>query len=362
MPDDVPDFASLGLREELLQTLREVGYETPTPIQAATIPPLLAGRDVVGLAQTGTGKTAAFALPVLDRLDLTQKKPQALVLAPTRELALQVCEAFEHYASGTPGVKVLPVYGGQSYGVQLSALRRGVHVVVGTPGRVIDHLNRGTLDLSELRFLVLDEADQILDAGFLPAIRRILKGCPAERQLALFTATASDSVRSLISELFDDALVVETEGRHRPVSTLTTVNINVPGGRRFPVLESLLDESVEGGTLIFTNTRGQCDELAEALVEAGYRCAVYRGDMDKLERRRNLRDFRDGALPVLISTDLAARGLDVESIGRVINYHLPRELKNYLHRAGRTARAGKPGTVVNLVTPRDRNLIKRLGE
>src|SRR5690606_30214982 len=172
------NFSELGLREELLQTLREVGYETPTPIQAATIPPLLAGRDVVGLAQTGTGKTAAFALPVLDRLDLNQKKPQALVLAPTRELALQVCEAFEHYASGTPGVKVLPVYGGQSYGVQLSALRRGVHVVVGTPGRVIDHLNRGTLDLSELRFLVLDEADEMLNMGFAEDVDTILAETP----------------------------------------------------------------------------------------------------------------------------------------------------------------------------------------
>jgi superfamily II DNA/RNA helicase len=216
------------------------------------------------------------------------------------------------------------------------------------------------LSLHDVRFLVLDEADQILDQGFLPAVKRILKGTPIERQLALFTATASDPIQILIGEMFRDAEVIETRGRHRLVSSLITDNRKVPNGKRFPLLEEVLAEPVEGGTLIFANTREQCDKIAEEMIKNDYRCALYRGDMDKKERRKNLQELRDGTLEVLISTDLGARGLDVENVDRVINYHLPKEMKNYLHRAGRTARAGRKGTVINFVTERDENLIKRL--
>lgn len=366
----MPTFRSLELLPSLLATLDEQGLTHLTGIQERALPPLLRGESVAGVAETGSGKTLAYVLPLLQAVKRREEesgaetlpgRPRAIVLAPSSDLGEQVARVMKTFTHDTR-VRVRAALGGIAMKVARRNVAGAFDVLVATPGRLEQLLKMELVSLSGVRFLVLDEADQILDAGFLPAIRRILKGCPAERQLALFTATASDAVRDLIGELFHNALVVETEGRHRPVSSLTTVNVEVPDGRRFPVLESLLDESVDGGTLIFTNTRGQCDELAEALVEAGYRCAVYRGDMDKVERRRNLRDFRDGALPVLISTDLAARGLDVETIGRVINYHLPRELKNYLHRAGRTARAGKSGTVVNLVTPRDKNLMRRLGE
>mgnify|MGYP003637194368 FL=1 len=221
-------------------------------------------------------------------------------------------------------------------------------------------MQQDLVNLFDVRTLVLDEVDQILDEGFLPAVKRIVKSCPIDRQMALVSATVSDQVQALIDELFSDAEWIETQGHHRLVPTLATENHFVPNGKRFPLLERVLRDAVDGGTLLFSNTREQCDKVAAELVEKGYECAVYRGDMDKAERRKNLKAFRDGSLKLLISTDLAARGLDVEHVGRVINYHLPKEMKNYLHRAGRTARAGRKGTVVNFVTERDRNLLKRL--
>jgi ATP-dependent RNA helicase RhlE len=258
-------------------------------------------------------------------------------------------------------VRVRLATGGLAMKIARKNVEGPFEVLVATPGRLEQLIELELVKLADVRFLVFDEADQILDAGFLPAIKRILKASPAGRQLALFTATVSDGIRGLIEGMFGEAEVIETRGHHRLVPTLKTVNLAVPNGKRFPLLEEVLSEPVEGGTLLFANTRGQCDDLAAELVEHGYACAIYRGDMDKKERRRNLKEFRDGALPLLISTDLAARGLDVENIGRIINYHLPREMKNYLHRAGRTARAGRKGTVINFVTPRDENLIRRLG-
>ncbi len=365
----MPDFGTIDLIPSLRATLKEVGFDTPTEIQARVLPLLLRGRSVVGVAETGSGKTLAYALPVLQAVKqielagdtvIEPGRPRAVVLVPSSDLGEQVARAMKTFTHDTR-VRVRLATGGLAMKVARKNVEGAFEVLVATPGRIEQLMELKRLALDDVRFLVFDEADQILDAGFLPAIRRILQASPPDRQLALFTATASDAVQELIGDMFAEAEVIETRGRHRLVPTLRTINLEVPNGKRFPLLEQVLSEPVEGGNLIFTNTREQCDALAEELVEHGYRCAIYRGDMDKKERRQNLRDFRDGALPILISTDLASRGLDVESIGRVINYHLPREMKNYLHRAGRTARAGKKGTVINFVTRRDENLIKRVG-
>lgn len=362
-------FASFDLLPTLQATLKKEGFETPTEIQERAIPLLLRGNSVVGVAETGSGKTLAYALPLLHHLKRLEEtgpavslagQPRAIVLVPASDLGEQVARAMKVFTQETR-VRVRSAVGG----LALKIVRKNVsgphEILVATPGRLEQLMSMKLVNLSDIRFLVLDEADQILDQGFLPAVKRILRSSPAGRQLALFSATASDGVHALIEEMFQGAEVIETRGRHKLVSTLTTVNLAVPNGKRFPLLEAVLAEPVEGGTLLFANTREQCDKLAGELIEHGYRCAIYRGDMDKKERRQNLKDFRDGTLPILISTDLASRGLDVENIGRVINYHLPRELKNYLHRAGRTARAGRKGTVINLVTERDENLVKRFG-
>ncbi|MDF1825620.1 MAG: DEAD/DEAH box helicase [Verrucomicrobiales bacterium] len=361
-------FHAFELLPSLQTTLDELGFDTPTEIQGRTIPPLLRGESVVGVAETGSGKTLAYALPVMQEmkeLELAGNRvteagqPRALVLVPSSDLGEQVAKAFKAFTHDTR-LRVRSALGGTAMKIARKNVAGPFEILLATPGRLEQLMQLKLLNLTDLQFLVLDEADQILDQGFLPGIKRILKRSPAEKQLALFTATASDGVQDLIGEMFSGAEIIETTGRHRLVSTLITDNRAVPNGKRFPLLEEVLAEPVEGGTLLFANTRGQCDKLAEELVENGYPCAIYRGDMDKKERRKNLSDFRDGRLEILISTDLAARGLDVENIGRVINYHLPKELKNYLHRAGRTARAGREGTVINFVTERDQNLIKRL--
>jgi ATP-dependent RNA helicase RhlE len=361
-------FRAYDLLPSLLATLRDEGLSAPTEIQALALPRLLRGESVVGVAETGSGKTLAYALPLLQRMKQLEEaegmvalagRPRGVVLVPSGDLGEQVARAMKTFTHDTR-VRVRLATGGLAMKVARKNVAGAFEVLVATPGRLEQLMELGLVDLSEVRFLVFDEADQILDQGFLAAIRRILGTSPAGRQLALFTATASDAVRSLIAEMFHDAELVETKGRHRLVPTLVTVNLQVPRGRRFPLLEEVLAEPVDGGTLIFANTREQCDAIAEELAEHGYAGAAYRSDMDKKERRSNLREFREGTLPILVSTDLAARGLDVENVARVINYHLPKELKNYLHRAGRTARAGRAGMVVNFVTERDQNLIKRL--
>jgi len=365
---DMSSFRAFDLIPSLQATLEAEGYSQPTEIQAGAWPTLLRGGSVVGVAETGSGKTLAYALPLLQRMKQLEEggeivslagQPRAIVLVPSSDLGEQVAKAMKRYTHEAR-VRLRLATGGLAMKIARKNVAGPFEVLVATPGRLEQLMELGLLNLSDLRFLVFDEADQILDQGFLPAVRRILKSSPADPQLALFTATASDAVRSLIEEMFHGAELIETRGRHRLVPSLVTVNLAVPRGRRFPLLEEVLAESVEGGTLIFANTREQCDKIGAELSEHGYRCAVYRSDMDKKERRRNLREFRDGELGILVSTDLAARGLDVENIGRVVNYHLPRELKNYLHRAGRTARAGRSGTVVNFVTERDQNLVKRL--
>jgi superfamily II DNA/RNA helicase len=361
-------FADLNLLSTLQETLVEKNLTTPTEIQAQAVPALLAGRSVVGVAETGSGKTLTYALPILHRLKTLELggnpikvygEPRAIVVVPTRELGEQVAKAFKPFTH-TTRLRVRSLLGGTTMEVAKRSLQGAFEVLVATPGRLIKMMDAGLVTLGDVRTLVLDEADQMVDHGFLPDVRRIVKKCPADRQLALFSATLPPAVEKLVAELFTEAEVIRSQGSHRVVASLTTTNQKVVDGKRFPLLERLLGKKVQGGTILFTNTREQCDKLAEELEDAGWPCVVYRGEMDKAERRRNLQSFRDGEVALLISTDLASRGLDVEHVGRVINYHLPRQMENYLHRVGRTARAGRPGLVVNFITERDAPLVSKL--
>ena len=355
-----PAFAELGLADGVLEALRDVGYETPSAIQAATIPPLLEGRDVVGLAQTGTGKTAAFALPILSRLDLSQKTPQALVLAPTRELALQVCEAFEKYAAHLRGVKVLPVYGGQGYGVQLSALRRGVHIVVGTPGRIMDHLDKGTLDLSELRFLVLDEADEMLKMGFAEDVETILADTPEDKHVALFSATMPSQIRRISKKYLHDPVEITVKNKTTTSANITQRYLMVSYPQKVDALTRILEVENFEGMIVFVRTKNETETLAEKLRARGYSAAAINGDVVQAQRERTVNQLKAGKLDILVATDVAARGLDVERISHVVNYDIPTDTESYVHRIGRTGRAGRKGDAISFVTPRERYLLKAI--
>jgi ATP-dependent RNA helicase DeaD len=355
--DAVTAFSDLGLSDAVLKAIRDVGYETPSAIQAATIPPLLAGRDVVGLAQTGTGKTAAFALPILSRLDVTQKKPQALVLSPTRELALQVCEAFEQYASHLRGVHVLPVYGGQAYGVQLSALRRGVHVVVGTPGRIMDHLAKGTLDLSELKYLVLDEADEMLKMGFAEDVETILADTPDDKQVALFSATMPPQIRRISKQYLNDAEEITVKNKTTTSANTTQRYLMVSYPQKVDALTRILEVENFEGMIVFVRTKSETETLAEKLRARGYSAAAISGDVAQAQRERTVNQLKSGKLDILVATDVAARGLDVDRISHVVNYDIPIDTESYVHRIGRTGRAGRSGAAISFVTPRERRLL-----
>ncbi|HYY11919.1 MAG TPA: DEAD/DEAH box helicase [Kineosporiaceae bacterium] len=352
-----PAFADLGLSAPVLKALKDVGYESPSAIQAATIPSLLAGRDVVGRAQTGTGKTAAFALPILSRLDLTQTSPQALVLAPTRELALQVCEAFERYGSHLKGVRVLPVYGGQAYGVQLSALRRGVHVVVGTPGRIMDHLERSTLDLSELKYLVLDEADEMLRMGFAEDVATILGRTPADKQVALFSATMPPQIRRIAEQYLRSPDEIRTEATTTTSSQTRQRYLVVSYARKVDALTRILEVENFDAMIIFVRTKNETETVAEKLRARGYTAAALSGDVAQAQRERTVNQLRSGRLDIVVATDVAARGLDVDRISHVVNYDLPIDTESYVHRVGRTGRAGRSGEAISFVTPRERRLL-----
>ena len=352
-----PTFADLGLSDAVLKAVREIGYETPSAIQTATIPHLLAGRDVVGLAQTGTGKTAAFALPILSRLDVSQKSPQALVLSPTRELALQVCEAFEQYASQMRGVHVLPVYGGQAYGVQLSALRRGVHVVVGTPGRIMDHLAKGTLDLSELKYLVLDEADEMLKMGFAEDVETILADTPVDKQVALFSATMPPAIRRISKKYLRDAEEVTVENKTTTSVNTTQRYLIVSYPQKVDALTRILEVENFEGMIVFVRTKSETEQLAEKLRARGYSAAAISGDVVQAQRERTVGQLKSGKLDILVATDVAARGLDVDRISHVINFDIPIDTESYVHRIGRTGRAGRSGAAISFVTPRERRLL-----
>lgn len=353
-------FADLGLSEPVMASVTEVGYESPSPIQAATIPALLAGKDVLGQAQTGTGKTAAFALPILSRLKLDQRKPQALVLAPTRELAIQVAEAFQRYARKIPGFVVLPIYGGQGYAPQLTALKRGVHVVVGTPGRVIDHLDRGTLDLSELTTLVLDEADEMLRMGFIDDVEAVLKKTPPTRQVALFSATMPPVIRRIAQTYLREPQEVTITAK-----TTTATNIRqrywfVSGMHKLDALTRILEAEPYEAMIVFARTKAGTEELAQKLQARGLAAAAINGDIQQQQRERTIQQLKDGKLDILVATDVAARGLDVERISHVLNYDIPYDTESYVHRIGRTGRAGRSGDAILFVTPREKGMLRSI--
>jgi ATP-dependent RNA helicase DeaD len=353
-------FADLGLGDAVLRALRDVGYETPSAIQAATIPTLLEGRDVVGLAQTGTGKTAAFALPILDRLDVSQKTPQALVLAPTRELALQVCEAFEKYASHIRGVHILPVYGGQGYGVQLSALRRGVHIIVGTPGRIMDHLDKGTLDLTELKYLVLDEADEMLKMGFAEDVETILADTPDTKQVALFSATMPATIRRMSKQYLHDPEEITVKTKTTTSATIAQRYLMVSYPQKIDALTRILEVENFEAMIVFARTKSATEEVAEKLRARGYSATAINGDIAQVQRERTVNQLKSGKLDILVATDVAARGLDVERISHVVNFDIPTDTESYVHRIGRTGRAGRSGDAISFVTPRERGLVRAI--
>jgi len=357
---DSPTFADLGLIEPLVRVLSTLGYETPTPIQERAIPSLLEGKDVVGLAQTGTGKTAAFALPILQRIDPANRKTQAIVLAPTRELALQVCEAIAAYAANLPGIRVLPVYGGQGYGFQLAGLQKGAHIVVGTPGRVIDHLERGSLDLTALEYLVLDEADEMLNMGFAEDVERILADTPEYKQVALFSATMPRQIRSLAKKYLHDPVDIATPKATTSTATVRQRWIQVSHHHKLDALTRLLEVESGDGMLVFVRTKSATEELAEKLRSRGYAAAALNGDLVQAQRERTVAQLKSGGIDLIVATDVAARGLDVDRITHVINYDIPHDTEAYVHRIGRTGRAGRTGEAILFVTPRERRMLSAI--
>ena len=355
--DTVTLFNQLALNKQLLKALDEVGYETPSPIQAQTIPLLLEGKDIIGQAQTGTGKTAAFALPLLSNLDLKQKDPQVLVLAPTRELAIQVAEAFQKYAKHLKGFHVLPVYGGQDYRGQIQALKRGVHVVVGTPGRVMDHMRRGTLKLDNLSALVLDEADEMLRMGFIDDVEWVLEQSPADRQIALFSATMPQQVRRIATRHLNEPAQVTIKTKTTTVDTIRQRFWPVSGMHKLDALTRILEAEQFDAMLVFVRTKTSTVELAEKLAARGYESAALNGDIPQNQRERTIQQLKKGKLDIVVATDVAARGLDVERISHVINYDIPYDTEAYVHRIGRTGRAGRKGEAILFVAPRERRML-----
>ncbi|QNI97145.1 DEAD/DEAH box helicase [Synechococcus sp. RS9902] len=353
-------FAGFGFSEALLRTLADKGYSEPSPIQKAAFPELMLGRDLVGQAQTGTGKTAAFALPLLERLESGQKTPQALVLAPTRELAMQVAESFKAYSAGHPHLKVLAVYGGTDFRSQISALRRGVDVVVGTPGRVMDHMRQGTLDTSGLRSLVLDEADEMLRMGFIDDVEWILDQLPEQRQVVLFSATMPLEIRRLSKRYLKDPAEVTIRTKDQEGKRIRQRSITVPMPHKLEALQRVLDACGGEGVIIFARTKAITLTVAETLEAGGHQVAVLNGDVPQNQRERTVERLRSGSVDILVATDVAARGLDVERIGLVINYDMPFDSEAYVHRIGRTGRAGRTGEAVLFVTPRERRFIRNL--
>jgi len=364
LPDSSPDaasttFADLQIHPAVLRATADVGYESPTAIQAATIPALMAGSDVVGLAQTGTGKTAAFAIPILSKIDTSSKATQALVLAPTRELALQVAEAFSRYGAHLPKINVLPIYGGSSYGVQLG----GAQVVVGTPGRVIDHLERGTLDLSHVDYLVLDEADEMLTMGFAEDVERILSETPEYKQVALFSATMPPAIRKLTKKYLHDPVEITAKAKTATAENISQRYIQVFGPRKMEALTRLLEVEPFEAMIVFVRTKQATEEVAEKLRARGFSAAAINGDIPQAQRERTIAALKNGGskgIDILVATDVAARGLDVDRISHVLNYDIPHDTESYVHRIGRTGRAGRSGTAVLFVSPRERHLLKAI--
>ncbi|MEM9300544.1 MAG: DEAD/DEAH box helicase [Pseudomonadota bacterium] len=360
MPDVPTTFREFDLLPPLLEALDAVGYENPSPIQAQSIPPLAAGRDLLGHAPTGTGKTAAFALPILHRLDLRSRHVQALVLAPTRELAIQVAEAFQRYATRLPGFHVLPIYGGQDYKTQLRALKRGVQVVVGTPGRVMDHLRRGTLKLDSLQALVLDEADEMLRMGFIEDVEWILEQTPEGRQLALFSATMPPEVQRIAQRQLNDPVEVAIAQRTKTAETIRQHYWLVSGLHKLDALTRILEADPFDAMIVFVRTKNATAELAERLEARGFAAAALNGDMPQKLREQTIDRLKRGSLDILVATDVAARGLDVERISHVVNYDVPYDAEAYVHRIGRTGRAGREGDAILFIAPRERRMLRAI--
>ena len=358
MPAEITSFNKLGLSSALLSNLSQLGYESPTPIQAASMPILLAGDDLLAQAQTGTGKTAAFALPALMHLDVKLQKPQTLVIAPTRELAIQVAEAFQSYAKGIKGFHVLPIYGGQDYQIQLRALKRGSQVIVGTPGRVMDHLRRGTLCLDAIKTVVLDEADEMLNMGFIDDIEWIFEQISHEYQTALFSATMPSAIQKIAKRYLKDAKKVQIKPTESTVSTIEQNYFCVSRNQKLEALTRYLEVEEIKAAIIFSRTKNWSAELAEKLQARGYAAAALHGDMQQSLRKKVIDRIKDGSLDIIVATDVAARGIDVERVSHVINYDIPHDAESYIHRIGRTGRAGRKGKALLFITYREQRLLK----
>ena len=359
-PQEVSSFRDLNLPATQLQAVETLGYETPSPIQARAIPPLLAGKDLLGHAPTGTGKTAAFALPLLARIDPNQKQVQVLVLAPTRELAIQVSEAFQRYAAGMKGFHVMPIYGGQEYGGQIRQLKRGVQVVVGTPGRVMDHIRKGTLKLGGLQALVLDEADEMLRMGFIDDVNWILEHTPDKHQMALFSATMPKEIERIARQHLDDPTEVSIESKTATATTIRQRYWPVSHHHKLDVLTRILEVEPFDAVLMFVRTKVATVELAGRLEARGHSAAALNGDMPQAQREQMIHRLKQGKLDILVATDVAARGLDVDRISHVVNYDIPYDTEAYIHRIGRTGRAGRVGDAILFVTPRERRMLSAI--
>ena len=359
-PSNNVDFKDLSLSSDVLQALEEIGYEKPSPIQASMIPHVLDGRDVIGQAQTGTGKTAAFALPILSNINTRSKETQVLVLAPTRELAIQVAEAFQRYASHIKGFHVAPIYGGQDYNVQIRALKRGVHVVVGTPGRVTDHMRRGTLKLGGLKTLVLDEADEMLRMGFVEEVEWILEQTPEARQICLFSATMPKPIRKIAQKHLDNPEEITIKVKTTTAESIRQRYWTVSGLHKLDSLTRILEAETYDGVIIFVRTKTATVELAEKLRARGYAAAELNGDIVQKQRERTIGQLKDGNLDIIIATDVAARGIDVARVSHVINYDIPYDTEAYVHRIGRTGRAGRTGEAILFVAPREKRMLKTI--
>ena len=360
MTDLPQSFQQLGLNDNLLKALKQVGYETPSPIQAESIPLLLEGRDIIGQAQTGTGKTAAFALPILQQVNTRLKAPQVLVLAPTRELAIQVAEAFQTYAKHMSGFSILPIYGGQGYDSQIRALRRGVQVIVGTPGRVMDHMRKGTLKLDKLTHLVLDEADEMLRMGFIDDVEWVLTQIPETRQIALFSATMPSQIAKVAKKYLNEPALVKIKVATATADTITQRYWAVAGVQKLEAITRILEAEPFDAMIIFVRTKTATIELAEKLGARGYSCAALNGDISQNIRERTIQRLKGGKIDILVATDVAARGLDVERISHVLNYDIPYDTEAYVHRIGRTGRAGRTGNAILFVARREMRMLRSI--
>jgi len=362
-PDNKPQakFSDFGLSDSILKVLDSIGYETPSPIQEQCITHLLNGEDVIGQAQTGTGKTAAFALPLLDNIDLSLNAPQLLILAPTRELAIQVSEAVQVYARGLKGFHVLPIYGGQSYDIQLRPLKRGVHAVVGTPGRVMDHIKKGTLKLDNIKSFVLDEADEMLKMGFIDDIKWVMERIPEQRQIALFSATMPNIIKRVAEQFLNKPKLVKVKTKTETAPTIKQKYCLVGGlSQKLDALTRILEVTEFDAMIIFARTKTLTVELSEKLAARGFSAEAINGDIQQSQREKIINKFKKGGIDILVATDVAARGLDVPRISHVVNYDIPQDAETYVHRIGRTGRAGREGEAILFVSNRERRMLSNI--